>query len=291
MTTQQTAKTQYITTNGIQLAYRQLGPHGKIPLVLLMHFRGTMDDWDPALINRLARTRPVLLLDNAGVGHSGGSIPLTFAGWADHVIALLGALHIPRADLLGFSMGGMAAQMIALNAPGLVRKLILAGTRASDGPNTVHPSDTKPFVNLVSAATPAELEAAHAAALYYTDEVGRSAARASWERIHERKGDADDARSDAVSVEDGKRQVAAVEAWSVIGNPSNSYHRLGELKMPVFVANGDNDTLVPSVNSWELMERIEDATLHIYPHAGHGFLFQYAELFAKHVDEFLGDSA
>ena len=190
-------------------------------------------------------------------------------------------------------MGGMAAQMVALNAPpGLVRKLILAGTSASGNPHSVHPSDTKAFDAVASAVIPAELEAALAAALYYEDDVGRAAARASWERIQERKGDDDDVRSELVSVEDTKRQITALKSWSVVGDdPSNSWHRLRELKMPVFVANGDNDVVVPSANSWELMERIEDATLHIYPHAGHGFLYQYAELFARHVDEFLGDCA
>jgi len=138
MSTQQTAVTQYINLpNGTTLAYRRLGPSAGIPLLLHIHFRGNMDFWDPSLINPLAAQRPLILFDNSGVGRSTGTVPDTFGGWAANVIALTTALNIPQIDLLGFSMGGCVAQMVALNAPGLVRRLVLAGTRASRSPVTV----------------------------------------------------------------------------------------------------------------------------------------------------------
>ena len=86
--------------------------------------------------------------------------------------------------------------------------------------------------------------------------------------------------------EGAKIQAQAMMEWST-PNPRNSVERLGELKLPVFVCNGDDDVLVPTVNSWELLEGIKDAQLVIYPQAGHGFFDQYAELFAEHVRLFL----
>jgi len=137
MSTQQTAKTLYTSVNGINFAYRRLGQSTGTPLVMLQHFRGTMDHWDPATINRLASQRPTILMDDSGVRKIGGEVPTTYAGWADNVIALLGALGIERIDLLGFSMAGCVAQMVALNAPQLVQRLILAATCPSMGPTFV----------------------------------------------------------------------------------------------------------------------------------------------------------
>jgi pimeloyl-ACP methyl ester carboxylesterase len=155
MATQQTAVTalaQYIIVDGTKLAYRRLGLRSGIPLVMLIHFRGNMDFWDPALIDALAESRPIILLDNAGIGKSEGEIPTTLQGWAAHVIGLLRALNTKQIDLLGFSMGGGAAQHVALAAPGLVRKLILAGTCTSRTPNTII-GPRKIFVTLASGAT------------------------------------------------------------------------------------------------------------------------------------------
>lgn len=137
MSTQQTAKTLYTSVNNIKFAYRRLGPSPGLPLVMLQHFRGTMDHWDPAIINRLAAQRPVILIDNSGVGKSGDEVATTYRGWGDNVIAVLSALGIEKIDLLGFSMAGCAAQMVALTAPLLVNKLILAATCPSFGPNFV----------------------------------------------------------------------------------------------------------------------------------------------------------
>jgi len=281
MATQQTAATQYVVANGTKLAYRRLGQYTGIPLVILMHFRGNMDFWDPALINSLARTRPVLLLDNAGIGKSEGEIPNTLHGWAMHVIALLEALNIQEIELLGFSMGGGAAQHVALAAPGLVRKLILAGTRTSRTPNTII-GPRKIFFALAHAVTEKEFKEAFALSFFNSDAQGRAAAEASWNRIFSRTHD----RAPPLSVELAKRQIEGFSKFSV-SSPENPYERIHELKMPVFVANGDNDLLIPTANSFELAQLLPNAHLHIYPNSGHGFLYQHAELFAKHIDMFL----
>ncbi|KAG4426456.1 hypothetical protein IFR04_000338 [Cadophora malorum] len=286
ISTQQTAMTSYVVANGTKLAYRQLGLTSGIPLVMLMHFRGNMDFWDPALINALAQSRPIILLDNAGIGKSEGEIPTTLHGWATHVVALLDALDIEQIDLLGFSMGGGAAQHVALAAPQKIRKLILAGTRTSRTPNTVL-GPRKIFYELAHSSTEEEFKAAFALSFFNPSQHGRNAAEASWNRIFTRKDD----RAPHLSPVLAKRQTEAFSNFSV-PRPDNPYERIQELKMPVFVANGDNDLLIPTPNSFELAQLLPHAHLHIYPNSGHGFLYQYADLFAKHVDIFLdGDDS
>lgn len=284
MASQQTAKTHFVDANGAELAYRRLGRSSGIPLVMHIHFRGTMDYWDPALINRLAAARPVILFDNSGVGESTGTIPPTFKGWAQNVIALCEALSVTKIDLLGFSMGGATAQMVALEAPDLVRKLILAGTGPSFYPGMPR-TPRGPFLQLASAdaAIPDEVEASLAASFYPLTDEGRAAAKASWERISERRE-----RSGYLDAKTAEQQAQGWRHWTS-DDPTNSHPRLGELKMPVFVANGDFDALIHTDNSWELAKRIPNAHLHIYPNSGHGFLFQYADLFAAHVNLFLDD--
>ncbi|KAE9375542.1 hydrolase [Stipitochalara longipes BDJ] len=240
-----------------------------------------MDFWDPALIDSLARTRPIILLDNAGIGKSEGEIPTSLHGWAVHVIALLGALKIHQIDLLGFSMGGGAAQHVALAASGLVRRLILAGTRTSRTPNTVI-GPRKIFFALAHAVTEEEFKKAFALSFFNSDPVGRAAAQASWKRIFSRTRD----RAPHLTVGLAKHQTEAFSKSSV-SSLENPYERIHELKMLVFVANGDNDLLIPTVNSFELAQLLPNAHLHIYPKSGHGFLYQHAKLFAKHIDIFL----
>jgi pimeloyl-ACP methyl ester carboxylesterase len=282
MSTQQTAITKYIEANGHTLAYRRLGPSSGIPLVLHIHFRGNMDFWDPSLINALAAQRPVIIFDNSGVGLSTGSVPPTFAGWATNLIALVHALEIPQIDLLGFSMGGCVAQMAALNAaPGLVRRLILAGTRASRSPVTVG-ADWPLVERFALAMTEAEVQAAFAESFFTASAFGLAHARASWDRIHEREH-----RELIMDQETTQAQLNA--PWTDWETPGvgNSFERLGEIKVRTLVMNGDTDILVPTANSFELQREIEGADLHIYRDAGHGFLFQYGELVAKHVGLFL----
>lgn len=281
MSTQQTAKTHYAEVKGTRFAYRHFGKQSTTPLAFLQHFRGTMDDWDPALINPLAAQRSVFLFDNAGVGKSTGHVPTTFAGWAHNLIILIHALHIPQIDLLGFSMGGCAAQMVALNAPHLVRKLILAGTCASMGPNRVT-VDVGPLIGLLKAKNSEENQLAIADSFYYRTEAGQAAAKASWDRIHERKED----RSGLVDEEGTRNQSAAFRHFSVPA-PTNSYERLHELKMPVLVANGDKDALIDTSNSFDLFRNSTNARLVIYAGAGHGFLNQCAVEFTDLLQDYL----
>ena len=222
MTTQQNAETSYIVANGVKLAYRRLGLTAGIPLVMMMHFRGNMDFWDPALINALAKSRPLIILDNAGIGKSGGDIPTTFQGWAAHVIDLIEALNIKQIDLLGFSMGGGAAQHVALSAPCLIRKLILAGTRTSKTPNTLR-GPREIFLPLANSVTEKEFEVAWAQSFFNHDPSGKAAAKASWNRIFSRTHD----RSQHLSPEFAKRQIDAYDKF-LQPHPENPYERIKE---------------------------------------------------------------
>jgi len=284
MVTQQTAITKYVVADGINFAYRRFGHEGSVPLVFLQHFRGTMDHWDPALINPLAETRTIILIDNSGVGKSSGTVPDNFAAWAANIIAVLGALDIKEVDLLGFSMGGMAAQIVALNSPkGLVRRLILAGTGPSAGEGVQ--AGPEWAIQALAGANNNEEEEAAFIKTFYTESPEKIAlGKEWWKRINERTED----RSDYVGPEGLKQQLKAAIAWGTPGVKGGSFERLHELnRIPVFIANGDNDVLVPTENSILMWRKIKSSHLHIYPDVGHGFLNEYTEMFAEHVRLFL----
>src|SRR6202023_348890 len=131
--THHTAPTQFVEANGIRFAYRRFGKASGIPLVFNQHFTGTMDHWDPAVTDGLAKEREVILFNNAGVASSSGQVPTSIEGMAANAIAFIGALGLPKVDVLGFSIGGLVAQEIAGQAPRLVRKLVLVGTGPRGG--------------------------------------------------------------------------------------------------------------------------------------------------------------
>ncbi|KAK3191153.1 hypothetical protein K4F52_002739 [Lecanicillium sp. MT-2017a] len=282
----ESAPNQSVKVGDVTFAYRRIGPSSGIPLVLLMHFRGTMDHWDPALINPLAATRPVLLIDNAGVGRSTGEIPKTFKEWAQHYLDVVSALGIRQFDVLGFSMGGCVAQLVALNAPPrAVRSLILLGTTPSSGEGVVR-ADLGPFNRLKDAATDAEQREAFLSSFFEPSATSQAAGRASWDRIIGSRAD----RVAHVPANGAKRQGVAFANFM---NPKlagdASYNRFDELRMPVLIANGSNDLLLPTDNSilmWKMLSHLK-AQLHLFPDAGHGFLFQYATELAKIINDFL----
>lgn len=293
----QTAITQYVTArNGVRFAYRRIGQAARLPLVMHIHYRANMDMWDPLFINTLIKVREVIIFDNSGVGRSSGEVPETFQGWADDLISFVEALGLKKFDLLGFSMGGYCAQMTALTAPHLVRKLILSGTgsstpSASHVDGVVWPRENpppEPIKALAEAENSEEGPKSLAFSFFYDDDVGRAAFEQYWKRVRERTAeplilDLLDRRGGA------QRQMnAAIDSFKA--NPRAAFDRLGELQMPVLVANGDKDVLIPTSRSWELLTQIKNTQLIIYPRAGHGFLWQYPELYATHVNMFLDGS-
>ncbi|KAL0257665.1 hypothetical protein SLS55_006828 [Diplodia seriata] len=285
MATYEEAKDQYVEVKGIKFAYRRFGAAEGVPFVLLIHFRGTMDHWDPAFLNPIAAARPVLIMDNAGIGRSGGKVVNDYNDWAQYAIDVVSALGIEQIDLFGFSMGGIAAQMFTLRAPRLVRRLVLAGTIPSIGKGVVL-ADLGPLEQLRSAVTQEEQKDAFLDTFFEKSDTSRAAGLESWERIQSARQN----RVDYVSVEGGNRQAAAFAKFM---NPAlaerGSYDRFHEIKIPVFIANGSNDVLLPSPNSFIMWEKVVNGEphLHLFPDSGHGFLYQHAGQYTRMINEFL----
>src|SRR5262245_19790490 len=138
MSSNRTAPTQFLQVDEQRYAYRRFGQGSGLPLLFLQHFTGTLDNWDFAVTDALAYGREVILFENAGVGRSSGNVPTTLAGMAQHALAFLDGLRLTRCDVLGFSLGGMIAQQMALDRPSIIRRMILAGTAPRGGEDIMH---------------------------------------------------------------------------------------------------------------------------------------------------------
>jgi len=264
---------------GVTYAYRRLGgAAGAPPLVLLQHFRGNLDNWDPELVDALASMREVILFDNAGVGRSTGVTPRTVTAMAHDALSFLEALGLREIDLLGFSLGGFVAQELVLIRPRLVRRLVLAGTGPQGG------EDMHGFADDVHAAAVRDEPGADdlLALFFERSETSVAAGDAFVERIFSR---VEEDRDAATTLATRDAQLDAIHTWG-IPDPSR-LDRLAGITQPVLVAGGDNDRMVPTRNSHLLAERLPDAKLRIYPNAGHGFLFQYPHEFAAEIQAFL----
>jgi pimeloyl-ACP methyl ester carboxylesterase len=265
--------------NGVTYAYRRLGgaPAGAPPLVLFQHFRGNLDNWDPALVDALASMREVIVFDNAGVGGSTGQTPRTVTAMAHDALRFLEALELREVDLLGFSLGGFVAQEVALIRPRLVRRLVLAGTGPQGG------EDMHGFADDVyDSAIRDEPGAEDLLSLFF--ERSETSVAAGWEFVQRIFARTEDRDAD-VTLATRDAQLDAIHSWG-IPDPSK-LDRLAGITQRVLVANGDNDRMVPTRNSRLLAERLPRARLQIYPDAGHGFLFQYPVEFAVAVQAFL----
>ncbi|KAH7063047.1 Alpha/Beta hydrolase protein [Macrophomina phaseolina] len=285
MSTYEEAEDQYVGVGGTTFAYRQFGARTAVPLVLLMHFRGTMDHWDPALLNPIAAARTVFIMDNAGVGRSGGQVADSFDDWAQHAIDVIAAVGHRQIDLMGFSMGGCAAQIVTLRAPHLVRRLILAGTIPSIG-DGVEQADLGPFMQLRAASTEEEQKKAFLDTFFEKSQTSRNAGLESWQRIVSARKN----RVDYVGPEGAKRQgIAFAKFMTPKLAKAGSYDRFSEIRIPVLIANGSNDLLLPTSNSYLMWKKLVmgEPHLHLFPDSGHGFLYQYAGQFSRLVNEFL----
>jgi pimeloyl-ACP methyl ester carboxylesterase len=263
-------------SNGIGYAYRDAG-QGAIPLVLLQHFRGNLDNWDPALIDALASGRRVVTFDNAGVGGSTGTTPDSVEQMARDAIAFLAAMGFDRVDLLGFSIGSFVAQEIALIRPGLVRRLILASS-APQGAAGMH--GWAPDV--IDGVGRPDVRPDRVLDVFYTQSASsRQAGVQAFQRMGARTDDRDQPTTWATR----QAQYDAVCAWGI---PNHALlQRVSTIDVPVFVANGDRDPMILPHYSYLLAGLIPQARVKIYPDAAHGFLFQHHAEFAADVGEFL----
>jgi pimeloyl-ACP methyl ester carboxylesterase len=264
--------------NGIDYAYRETG-EGAVPLVLLQHFRGNLDNWDPALVDALASTRRVVAFDNAGVGGSTGTTPDTVEQMAHDAVAFLAAMDVGQVDLLGFSIGSFVAQEIALARPALIRRLILASP-APQGAAGMH--GWAPGV-IGAVGTPETSPGEYLDVFFTQSASSRQAGQEALQRMYARTEDRDQATNWATR----EAQYDAVCRWGI---PNHSLlQRLGGIEMSVFVANGDSDPMILPHYSYLLAGLIPQARVKIYPDSAHGFLFQHHAGFAADVEAFLAD--
>jgi pimeloyl-ACP methyl ester carboxylesterase len=270
-----TAPTRFIEANGISFAYRRLGQETGIPLVLLQHITGTMDHWDPVVVDGLAEQHPVIIFDNTGVSRSSGSTPATVEEMANHAVGFIGALGLTQIDLLGFSLGGFVAQLITADNSGLVRRLILAGTGPEGGTG---------IKNLPQVLTEGRKQSPREPRLYLffdQTDTSQAAGRAFIERQARRTEDRDPDSSNQTVM----AQAQAIVRWG--SREDAEYSRLNRIRQPVLVVNGKNDLMIPTINSYALFEHLPDAKLVLYPDSGHGGLFQFGDSFVQECLQFL----
>jgi pimeloyl-ACP methyl ester carboxylesterase len=270
------APTRTVSAGGVSYAYRELGSRTGVPVVLLTHLAAVLDNWDPRVVDGIAAQHRVIAFDNRGVGASTGKTADTIEAMAADAVAFIRALGLEQVDLLGFSMGGMIAQVIAREQPQLVRRLILAGTGPAGGEgieNVTKISHLDTVRALVTLQDPKQF-------LFFTRTAnGRRAGKEFLARLKERTGN----RDKVISIRSYLTQLKAIHRWG-LETPAD----LSTIEQPVLVVNGESDRMVPAKNSSDLARRLPNSELVIYPDAGHGGIFQFHEQFVDKALEFLG---
>jgi pimeloyl-ACP methyl ester carboxylesterase len=271
------APTQYVETRGLRFAYRRFGTNFGVPVVFLQHFRGGMDHWDPAVTDGLGHDRPVILFNNVGVASSSGETPATIAAMGMHAAAFIDALGLGPVDVLGFSLGGMVAQELAIQRPELVRRLVLVGTAPRGGEGF-----DKPAAAVIEAAThPVNTLDDFLFLFFAPTETSRAAGKRFWERRNQRVVD----HEPATSAQTIAAQLSAMPDWAEV--KGERYAQLRAIRQPTLVANGKEDIMIPTINSYILQQHLPDAQLILYPDSAHAPHFQFPQLFVAHTRLFL----
>lgn len=264
-----------VSANGVDFVYRDLGPTGGVPVVFFVHLAATLDNWDPRIIDPIAKDHHVIAFDNRGVGATSGRVPATVEAMADDAYAFVTALGFDQIDIFSFSLGGMVAQALLMKHPELVRKLVLTGTGPKGGKDMDKVATTT-YYDIVRAtftrSDPKEF------LFFNRNAVGKAAGKAFVERLKERTVD----RDAPMRIRGFQTQLKAIKKWGR-GTP----HDLSTITQPTLIANGDHDRMVATKLSNDLHQRIAGSELVIYPDSGHGGIFQYHEQFAPLVVEFL----
>ena len=265
--------------DGVVYAYRDTGGTGT-PLLLLQHFRGNLDNWDPPLIDALSGERRVVTFDNVGIGATTGITPGTIAEMALGALTFIDALGLDRVDLLGFSIGSFVAQEIALNRPSVVKRVVLASAAPQGAPGMHGWAD-----EVISAVGQPEPSPDGYLSVFFTQsEASRAAGAATLGRIFGPKENPDT----PTTWETRQAQYDAVCSWGV---PNHSLlQRLTAIQTPVLIAGGDSDPMILPRYSYLLAGLIPNAVVKIYPDSAHGFLFQHHTEFADDVKSFLDDA-
>lgn len=277
-----TAPTQFIQVKNETYAYRRFGGGSAHPLVFLQHFTGTLDNWDPAVTDALAAGREVILFDNAGIGRSSGKVPETVQGMTAHALAFLDALGLERVDLLGFSLGGMIAQEIAIARPSRVRKMLLVGTAPEGGEEIMRMEKPELKAIFASNLTPSQ----RLVKLFFAPTASSQAAgEAFTARLAQRNED----REPAAGPDVAKAQITAFRGWEA--PTGERFAKLRKISQPCLVVSGVFDVLIPVRNSYLMSEHLPNAVLLTYPDSGHGSLFQFHESFTRQATAFLASES
>ena len=264
-----------ISANGVTFAYRELGPKGGIPVVFFVHLAATLDNWDPRIVDPIAKDRHVITFDNRGVGASTGQVPDSIEAMADDAYTFIRALGYDKIDIFSFSLGGMVAQALVVKHPELVRKLVLTGTGPAGGKDIDKVAGTTYYDMLRATLTRSDPKEF---LFFNRNATGKPAAKAFVTRLQERTVD----RDAPITVKAFQTQLKAIKKWG-----RSAPADLSKITQPTLIANGDNDRMVPSVLSEDLRGRITGSELIIYPDSGHGGIFQFHEKFAPVAVEFL----
>jgi pimeloyl-ACP methyl ester carboxylesterase len=274
-----TAPTQFLQTRKEKYGYRRFGKKSKYPLLFLQHFTGTLDNWDPAVTDPLAADHDVILFDNAGIGRSTGKVPATMAAMAEHVFAFLDTLGIETCDVLGFSLGGVIAQQMALDRPSIFRRIMLVGTAPRGGEDIMHLD--KPI--LAKHLQDPKLKGYEVLQkiFFAPTETSQAAGKAFIGRLTQRQQD----REPISGPEVAQAQIAAFREWEQF--TGERFACLKSIRQPTLVVNGVHDEMIPVSNSYWLSENLPNAVLLTYPDAGHGSLFQWHDSFTRQAGAFL----
>ncbi|WP_406468608.1 alpha/beta fold hydrolase [Streptomyces sp. NBC_01594] len=281
MSTYLADKAEGLTVEGpsATFTYRRMGPQGGVPLVLLNRFRGTIDWWDPEFLDYLAADHDVIVFDNVGVGYTDGEPRVSLEGFAEGAIEFIDTLGLAQADLLGWSLGGIVAQRVALRRPELVRKLIVAGS----GPAGWVPGAPDFSEKVLGIMNKPDADRDDILYLFYPEtEAARAAGLEHLDHISTRLAEGGPAISEVAA----QGMLTAVGALLAV--PFDQVRaELEAIKAPVLYANGLNDVMIPAHASYVAVQHLDNATLVLYTGAGHAFLFQYAKAFTKQVADFL----
>lgn len=272
--THETVLTRFIEAKGIRYAYRRFGKPGNVPLLFLQYFNANMDAWDPLVTNSLAADHEVILFDNAGVGTSGGETPFSVVEMTDHCVAFCRALDLNAINVVGFSLGGMIAQQLAIDHPQLVQRLILLGTGPRGGEGMT-------FTEL-SAEEQVAPVAFLLSAFFSPSEASQTAGRKYAKRLESRKED----RDLPVSRDSAVAQLAAIREWGTIP-ATNRFATLKNITHPTLIIHGNKDIVVMPINALILAEHLPNAQLIVYSDSSHGTQYQHAKIFLEHLRLFL----
>ena len=275
--THETVPTEFIEAEGVRHAYRRFGKAGTVPLLFLGYFNSNMDAWDPEITNGLAVDHEVILFDNAGVGASGGETPHTVGEMMFGCVAFCRALGIKAIHLVGFSLGGMIAQQLALHHPDLVQRLILLGTAPRGGEGLT-------FTEL-SAEEQADPIAFLLGAFFTPSDASQAAGREYLKRLESRTKDRDLPTSSKSAV----AQLAAIREWGAIPS-TNRYATLKNIAQQTLIVHGNKDIVVGPINALILAEHLPNAQLIVYSDSSHGAQYQHAGTFLQHAGLFLADT-